>query len=278
LNQETEAASEQMLKRPQYIALGLIALFTLIVLNLPTRTSARLKSAISGIFLPLFGLAGTTQQLSGKAGDALIPRSVLLKENDALTRTNDQLRIRSMQATEAMRENDRLRQLLGWQQKSAWKLKLANVVARDPANWWRTIEIDLGSRNGLSNNLPVLSADGFLIGRIASVSFARAQIVLIGDPSCKVAALVQETRDTGVVNAGGPFDSSFVTMSYLSSSANLKSGQNVVTSGLGPIFPAGIPIGTIVDSHQVEYGLYTEARVKPAAKLSALEEVWVVFQ
>jgi len=266
-----------MLKRPQYIALGLIALFTLIVLNLPTRTSMRLKSAISGVFLPLFGLAGTTQQISGKTGDALVPRTVLLKENAVLTRTNDQLRILSIQAAESARENDRLRQLLGWQQKSQWRLKLANVVTRDPANWWRTVEIDLGTRNGLSNNLPVLSPDGYLIGRIASVSFARAQIVLIGDPNCKVAALVQETRDTGVVNAGGPFDGSFMTMSYLPSSANLKSGQNIVTSGEGPIFPKGIPIGTIVDVQQVEYGLYTEARVKPAAKLSALEEVWVVF-
>ncbi len=266
-----------MLKRPQYIALGLIALLTLIMLNLPTRTSMRLKSAISGVFLPLFGLAGTAQQISGKTGDSLVPRSVLLKENSALTHTNDQLRILSIQAAESIRENNRLRQLLGWQQKSQWKLKLANVVTRDPANWWRTIEIDLGTRNGLSNNLPVLSPDGYLIGRIASVSSARAQIVLIGDPNCKVAALVQETRDMGVLNAGGPFDGSFVTMSYLPSGANLKSGQNVVTSGLGGIFPKGIPIGTIVDVQQVEYGLYTEARVKPAAKLSELEEVWVVF-
>jgi rod shape-determining protein MreC len=267
-----------MFKRPQYIALGLIALFTLVVLNLPTRTSTRLKSAISGVFLPLFGLAGTTQQVSERSGDALIPRSVLLKENDALSRTNDQLRIQSIQAAEAMRENDRLRQLLGWQQKQPWKLKLANVVTRDPANWWRTIEIDLGTRNGLSNNLAVLSAEGFLIGRISSVSYARAQIVLIGDPSCKIAAFVEnDMRDMGVVNAGGPFDGSFVTMSFLPSGANLKSGQGVVTSGLGGIFPKGIPVGTIVDAQQVEYGLYAEARVKPAANLSALEEVWVMF-
>jgi rod shape-determining protein MreC len=267
-----------MFKRPQYIALGLIALFTLIVLNLPTRTSTRLKSAISGLFLPLFGLAGTAQQVSGKAGDALVPRKVLLNENDALKHDNDQLRLLSIQANETARENNRLRLLLGWPQKFPWKLKLANVITRDPANWWRTIEIDLGTRNGLSNNLPVLSPDGNLIGRIASVSATHSQVVLIGDPNCKVAVLVEnDARDMGVVNAGGPFDGSFVTMSYLPSGANLKSGQNIVTSGLGGIFPKGIPVGKIVDAQQVEYGLYTEARVKPAANLSALEEVWVVF-
>jgi rod shape-determining protein MreC len=67
-------------------------------------------------------------------------------------------------------------------------------------------------------------------------------------------------------------------MTYLSRNANVKSGQNVVTSGLGGIFPKAIPIGKIVDSHAAEYGLYTEARVKLAANLSALDEVWVLFQ
>ena len=106
----------------------------------------------------------------------------------------------------------------------------------------------------------------------------RSQVLLLGDPDCKVAALVNETRDMGVVGAGGPFDSSLTTMSYLPKDANLKAGQSVVTSGLGGIFPKGIPVGKIVDSRQVEYGLYTEARVKLAANLSALEDVWVLMQ
>ncbi|MBC8127325.1 MAG: hypothetical protein H8M99_09325, partial [Gloeobacteraceae cyanobacterium ES-bin-144] len=66
----------------------MIALLTLILLNLPTRTSTRLKSAISGVFLPLFGLAATSQQVSEKAGNTIVPRKILLKENDALTQTN----------------------------------------------------------------------------------------------------------------------------------------------------------------------------------------------
>jgi rod shape-determining protein MreC len=59
--------------------------------------------------------------------------------------------------------------------------------------------------------------------------------------------------------------------------STLKAGQSVVTSGLGPIFPQGIPIGKIVDSWDVEYGLYTEARVKLTTNPGGLEEVWVLF-
>jgi rod shape-determining protein MreC len=168
--------------------------------------------------------------------------------------------------------------LARWQQRQGqWKLKLARVVLRDPANWWRTVQIDLGSREGVRENLAVLTSDG-LIGRTSSVSLMRSQVVLIGDPNCKVAALVQnETHDTGVLGAGGPFDNSLVELGYLSRNANLKPGQNVVTSGLGGIFPAGISIGKIVDSRPVEYGYYTEARVKVDANLGALEEVWVLL-
>jgi rod shape-determining protein MreC len=67
-------------------------------------------------------------------------------------------------------------------------------------------------------------------------------------------------------------------MNYLSKTANLKPGQNIKTSGDGGIFPRDIPIGKIVDTHSVEYGLATVARVKLGANLNALEQVWVRFK
>src|SRR5438093_1475415 len=127
-----------MFKRSHYIALGIVVLLTLILLNLPTRTAARLKMGIGSLFLPLFGLANSSDRLANKAGDAITTRSELLKQNDALQRDNQELRFQAMQAQEAARENDRLRQLVGWKQAKPWKLKLAKVVLRDPANWWRT--------------------------------------------------------------------------------------------------------------------------------------------
>lgn len=267
-----------MLKRPHYIALGLVVLLTLLVLNLPDSMTARLKLAVGSVFLPLFGLTAGAQQAAGKAGDALTSRSELLRANELLRRDNQQLRLQAAQAEEIARENARLRQLLGWQKQKPWKLKLAHVLLRDPANWWRTVQIDRGSLDGLSNNIPVLTPDGALVGRVASVSLTRSQVVLIGDPNCKVAALIEnDARDTGVIVGSGPFDGSLVSMNFLAHSADVKPGQKVVTSGLGGIFPKGIAVGTITDSRPVESGLSTEAQVKLAANLNSLEEVWVLF-
>ena len=266
-----------MFKRKNYFALGSVVLVTLAILSLPPRVTSRLKLAVGSLFLPLFGLANTAQQLPVTAADAILSRRELIQQNESLRRENQQLKFLQMQTSATMRENNQLRSAIGWQKQTPWKLKLANVVLRDPANWWRTAQIDLGSRDGLRENLPVLTNDG-LIGRVSSVGHTRSQIILIGDPNCRVSARVENpTHDIGVLGAGGPLDDSLVGLSYLSSGANLKSGQLVVTSGEGGIFPAGIPIGQIVDAQQVEFGLYTEARVKLNANLGALEEVWVLF-
>jgi hypothetical protein len=110
-----------MLRRPHYIALGLVVLLTLVILNLPSRTTARFKLGIGSLFLPLFGLAGSTQQLAGAAGDAMLPRRDLLKQNDTLLRKNQQLQLQVMQARETAGENARLRQLIGWQAQTPWE-------------------------------------------------------------------------------------------------------------------------------------------------------------
>ena len=269
-----------MLRRPHYIALGLVVVATLTILNLPTKTTARLKLGIGSLFVPLFGLANSTQQGANRAGDALLPRSELIRQNELLRSQNEELRLQLARTEGTVRENDRLRELLKWQQKQKrGKYKLGSVVLRDPANWWRTVEIDLGTRDGISNNLPVLSANGALVGRIAFASLTRSQVVLVGDPNCKVSARIDNAgRDTGVIGGSGPLESEFVEVSYLPRSADLKPGQNVWTSGWGGVFPKDMLIGLVVDSRPEESGLYSVARVKLSANLSALEEVWVVLE
>ena len=136
-----------------------------------------------------------------------------------------------------------------WQKQSRWKLKLARVIARDPANWWRTIQIDAGSTHGVRTNLPVLTSEG-LVGRIFAVGPYRSQVVLLGDPNLRVGALVQdrEVRETGIIlSSGNPLDNNMVDLQCFSRNSAIQPGQSVITSGEGGIFPKGIPVGQIVD-------------------------------
>ena len=266
-----------MFRRQHYIALGLIALLALVLLNLPQAATTRLKLALGGFFLPLFGLSSASQTIGQKAVDTGVPRAILLQQLGELQRTNQQLRLQTTQLQEAARENTRLRQQLLWQQRAPWKLRLARVTSRDPANWWRTFQIDLGSRNGITNDAPVIIVEG-LVGRVQQVGYTHSQVALVGDPACRIAVLVQETREQGIVVPGAATASNpmMADLVYLPANSAVKAGQNLVTSGLGGVFPKGIPVGVVSEFQPSDGDLHTTARVRLAVNTGRLEEVWVI--
>ncbi len=278
-----------MLRKPQYIALGILALAGLIFLSLPDALASRVKLTLTGLFLPVFGLAETTQNVARQVGNTVVPRSDLIRELEQLRAEKQKLEFNLAQTQEAIRENERLRKLAGVPARPAWKLKPARVIARDPANWWRTVFIDLGSKDGVRVDLPVMTPEG-LVGRVAAVGTTRSQVVLLGDQTCRVAGLVRETAENGIIVPYAA-DPSIVTLTYLSRNSSVKPGQTittsglelkpgnqVLTSGLGGVFPAGIRIGEILDVRSDGFGLYQSARVKLAVNLNALDHVWVVAQ
>jgi rod shape-determining protein MreC len=252
---------------------------TLVVLKLPARTTSQLKSALSGLFLPFFGLSGSAENFAEKAGDALAPRSALLAQIEQLQTENQQLKLQVAQWEAAAKENARFRQYYGWDKQGNYKCKLARVIGRDPANWWRTLRIDKGLRDGVTTNCAVLTPEG-LVGRVTEAGLAQAQVVLLGDPNCRVSVLVDETRDHGIIApaSSSPLDPALVDLSYLPRQSQLRAGQRIVTSGDGGIFPPGILVGYLVDFRSIGYGLYQEARVKLAVRMNSLEEVFVKTQ
>ncbi|MEW6304410.1 MAG: rod shape-determining protein MreC [Verrucomicrobiota bacterium] len=257
-------------------------LLVLVLLNLPSHTAAHIKLAISGLFLPLYGFAGSAQSATEHAANSVLPRNTLAKELERLRLENEQLRIQLQQSDETRRENARLRQTVAWKQQAPWNLKLARVIGRDPSNWWRTLHIDRGSADGVRENMPVLTAEG-VVGRIGTVGAHRSQVILLGDPNCRVAAVVfdaqNKERETGVIGpaASEVLDHTIVNLGFLARGGQLQPGQMVYTSGQGGIFPKGIRVGRIIDTRSIGYGLYLEARVKLEVDNTRVEEVWVLF-
>jgi rod shape-determining protein MreC len=267
-----------MFKRPYYILMLGVGLLALVVIGLPERLAGQIKLALSGLFLPLFGLAGAGSKVVDKAASMAMPKQVLEAQLAAARKENEQLHLELIQAGQLMRENDQLRAAVGWQRRSPWTLKLVKVLARDPANWWRTVQINAGSRDGIGINMPVITTNG-LVGRVDEVGFTASRVALLGDPNCRVAAWVEESQDRGIIAPGGStvLDQSIVELTYLSRHSKAKPGHRVITSGEGGIFPPRIPLGQIVDIESVGQGLYLEARVKLAADIQRLDMVWVLM-
>lgn len=175
-------------------------------------------------------------------------------------------------------ENARLRRLLAFREETRdrYALVAADVIARDPGNWFGTITVDRGAADGVRPHMPVLLPDG-LVGRVLRVSQHSADVLLLTDPRSGVGGTVQETRTPGVlrgiVNSYGQ-----LRMTYLAKDAPVKKGHVVVTSGLGGTFPAGVPIGKIVAVRLEPTGVTKEALVEPLVDFGRLEEVFIVLR
>lgn len=267
-----------MSRRPYYVALGVAVVLVVVLLNLPDRTAAKTKLVISSAFVPLFGLIGSGQSLAEQLIHLATPRHTLVQEIHQLQDQNRALRVLALQGAAALRENARLRQIIGWQQQTRWRVKVGRVIARDTSDWWRSFRIDLGARDGVRPNLPVITVNG-LVGRVVQVARTSAVVALVGDPECRVSVVVRETGETGVITspAEGVLDPRVVDLTHLPRHSALHPGESVFTSGEGGVFPAGLPVGTIIDSRSVGYGLSTEARVKLAVDSGQLREVMVLF-
>jgi rod shape-determining protein MreC len=265
-----------MQNRTSYMVLGAVALLTLLLLKLPDRATGRLKLAVSSLFMPLFGLVGSMPAGGERAARGQLASPAVEQRLVALAQENKELRLQVQQAEAIARENQRLRRHLALPQTLPSPRKLARVVGRDPANWWRLIKIDAGARDRVSLHAPVFTAEG-LVGRVIAVGIAQADVLLVGDPDCRVSVLVEETRDHGILGPASSrsVDDTLVDLSYLSRGSELKTGQAVVTSGYGGVYPKGLVVGHIVDFRSADFGLHTQARVRLAVNLGKLEEVWV---
>jgi rod shape-determining protein MreC len=266
------------LKKSHYIILIFVVVLVVVLLNLPAPTVSKLKLAVSGLFLPLFGLAASTHDVTGKAGDALITRKQLLRANEALRASNAVLMIQARQTEAIWRENEQLRQMLNLPRQKPWKLHAAQVIAREPTSYWRSVWIDLGSRDGVQTNCAVLTPEG-LVGKVQSVGATRSQVLLLGDPGLQVSVIDETNKETGVLMSASsnPRENNMVDLEYLAATTKVRPGDKIETWGVGGVFSAGIPVGRVVDIRTKDNGLSTEGRVQLFADVGALEEVWVIL-
>ncbi|MBV9103683.1 MAG: rod shape-determining protein MreC [Candidatus Eremiobacteraeota bacterium] len=148
----------------------------------------------------------------------------------------------------------------------------ARVVGYDPEKVSHTVTIDRGSRAGVRREAGVLTDDG-AVGRVLAVTPFAATVLLITDATSKIPAVVQRGRWWGI--ATGSPQTGGVVLEYVSQDAKMRAGDLVVT-GEGRSFHAGIPIGTIASVSASHGALYQTASLTPTARLGALDRVLVV--
>lgn len=201
---------------------------------------------------------------------------------------NEQLKVRvyeleqeNVRGKETDAENERLKSLLGYHEQFHKKTVTASVISNDLRPEYRSAIIDKGLNDGIAPLMAVVGPRG-LVGKISRVTANNSLVVFITDPNSAVDGLISRTRERGLV-VGAAWHVGFkagyylTRMEYLSSLSDVKDNDEVVTSGLDGVFPAGVPIGTLQDIKTSDNGVFREAIIVPHENMAELAEVMVVM-
>jgi rod shape-determining protein MreC len=212
--------------------------------------------AVGGIWLKYFGLVN------------------LYEENTRLKREADTLRMENYRYQELLATHGRLRKLLQFKKTINWPVLAAQVIGRDPTGWFKSVIIDKGRNSGLKVNMPVVNARG-VVGRLVSVSLSYAKVLLIIDQNSAVDCIIQRSREGGIVKG---LSSKVCKLDYMVKTGDVAVGDMVFTSGLGGVYPKGVPVGEVIEVANVPGELFKDIKVRPMVDFAKLEELLVVLK
>ena len=257
----------------RFLILGSAVLLPLLVGAASPDLVGQVRMFAIGLARPFLEAQSQVLHFSKRQIQHLVEWPKLRAENEALHLELERLKQNLVDLEEMKRERARLESLVGLKEKSFRQGLAARVIARDLSHWSHFIVINKGARDGVRKNTILVHPDG-LVGKVVASGADSARAILLIDAKSRVSAMNQRTRDTGLLEGTG---SPTLKMTYLDREANVQVGDVVISSGLGGIYPKGIPIGKVevVGGEKHPIGLY--ALVKPFVSFSKLEELLCLY-
>jgi rod shape-determining protein MreC len=197
--------------------------------------------------------------------------------NAELEALNNKLMVDNVRLREFERENELLRQLLNYTRSNPqFDYQTTTIMGRsigaDPTNLLYFIYVDVGVRDGIAENMPVITDRG-LVGRVTAVGPNLAQVLMLIDSASAVNALIQNSRVTGLVR--GNIDGT-LTMERIPQDEKVNPGDIVLTSGLGGNFPDKLVIGQVTEVLKRDQDMFQTARIRPTVDFGKLETMLIV--
>ena len=235
------------------------------------------ENVVNTILSPFQSAITSISNATKKIGVISWEMVTVYEQNKMLRSEVEQLRQRDVNVNEIMAENTRLTNILNY--KNAVKqfdTAVAKIISYDSSNLTNSITINLGAKDGMQKNMPVITPQG-LVGTIVAVYEHSAKVQLILDPRSAVGAIIQrpESRVIGIMQ-GSVGVQTLAKMVNIPRDADVVVGDNVLTSGYGGLYPKGIVIGEVVEVTNEAGGLLKYATVKTAVDFYRIEEVLVI--
>jgi len=256
-----------------FLVAGLFLYLALYTWNLRTGLLIRL-STYSG--LDSVGAVLRPGSWAGHAAGGFVERYLSLvglkQENEALRQEIQALRLETMTLRERAEATGRVEKLLGFPEPPDWKREGARVIAHrvGPTAILETILVDRGKLSGALEDTPVLCTEG-VVGRIYRSGFSVATVLLLNDPSSRIAVVGRDNRAAGVIYGMGAGEQLMVK--YVGLKSTIEVGEILVTSGMDGVFPKGLPVARVTAVRREEGTLFMDVQADPLVDIPRLEEV-----
>ncbi|MDA8165270.1 MAG: rod shape-determining protein MreC [Desulfobacteraceae bacterium] len=175
---------------------------------------------------------------------------------------------------EAVATNIRLTKLLALKESLPPPVLTARIVGKDPSLWFKTVIVDRGSADGVKKGMPAVTVEG-IVGQVLDTSPQFSKILLATDPNSAIDVLIQPSRIQGIVK--GRNDDG-LELQYVLKNCDVRKGDQIITSGLGGVFPKGLPVGTVSKAVRDRRGMFQKIEVAPAVDFNGLEHLLIIMK
>jgi rod shape-determining protein MreC len=264
-------------KKTVLILVGiLLVTVNIILLAITTR-----RPPAAGVGRVMMAFAAPFQGLATRAANAVegVWRDYFFlvsvsRENQQLKQQLGQAVQGSVQQHELAKENNRLRELLGFKRSLSGPAIAAQVIGKDPSAWFKTVILDKGGTDGVQRGLPAVTSRG-VVGQVVEASSYQSRLLLIIDRNSAADALVQRTRARGIVK-GTSGDECY--LDYVMPEDDVRVGDLVISSGFDGVYPKGLLMGTVTAVNFQGADFFKEVRIAPAVDFDKLEEVLIILK
>src|SRR3989338_6652823 len=196
------------------------------------------------------------------------------KKNQELSEELNRMYFLVNQLEEAKIENGRLRKMLEFKEESPYKIIAAEIISKDATSYGRTIRVNVGKRNNLELDSAVISYNG-IVGKVITMIENYSDIMLITDTNSAVDVLSQRTRARGIAR-GSINEPMKLSLDFVSREEDIQEGDQIVTSGIGGIWPKGLLVGKISKIEKGDEFLFKLIEIEPSTDFSKLEELFII--
>ena len=244
------------------------------------RLTAAPQELLSVVLTPL---QKVTSALSGGAASVWEKYTSIddvMDRNEQLEAENAELRQQMVDYDRIKAENDAYKALARIQDtNSEASYVSAFVISRDPLDEFGGFTLDQGSTDGVAVNDAIISDRGYLLGVVVEVDATSCKVMTILHPSFNAAGVISRTRENGIITGSADYaaDGQCV-LTNLDRATEARKGDQVITTGLGGVFPANLLVGTVQEVVPEQSGKSSSAVILPGADPRTVKHVFIVTE